>query len=216
MGLNPRVLKGGIVTMDAGTGAVTKVIPLQYNPDTVTRSLSAQASGTDSTDRSEALRLKGPAVETYTLDAELDLTDALEHPDIHPDANEVGLHPALAALDALVNPTLATLMANDALSRAGRLEILPMQAPLTLFVWSRQRIVPVRLTQLTITEEAFDTALNPIRAKVSLAMRVLTVNDLGFDHRGGSIFLSYLRTTERLAARGIAGSLGQLGITTIA
>jgi hypothetical protein len=216
MSPTPRVLRGGIVTMDAGTGALLKVIPLQYNPDTVTRSLTAQATGADSSDRSEALRLKGPAVETYTLDAELDLTDALEHPDTNPGATEVGLHPALAALDALVNPTLATLLANDALSRAGRLEILPMQAPLTVFVWSRQRIVPVRLTQLTITEEAFDPALNPIRAKIGLAMRVLTVNDLGFDHRGGAIFLNYLRTTESLAARSTAGSLGQLGITSIA
>lgn len=201
--------------MDAGTGAVLRVLALQYNPDTVTRSLTAQATGTDSADRSEALRLKGPAVETYTLDIELDLTDALEHPADNPAATDVGLHPTLAGLDALVNPTLATLMANDALARAGRLEILPMEAPLTLFVWSRQRIVPVRLTQLTITEEAFDTALNPILAKVSLGMRVLTVNDLGFDHRGGAIFLSYLRITERLAARAAAGTLGQLGITSI-
>jgi hypothetical protein len=215
MSLAPRVLSGGIVTMDATTGAILTVIALQYNPDTVTRSLTAQATGGDSSDRSEALRLRGPAVETYTLEAELDLTDALEHPAQNPAAADVGLHPTLAALDGLVNPTVATLTANDALSRQGRLEILPMEAPLTLFVWSKQRIVPVRLTQLTITENAFDAALNPIRASVNLSLRVLTVNDLGFDHRGGAVFLNYLRTTERLAARRTADGLGRLGITSI-
>ena len=51
--------------------------------------------------------------------------------------------------------------------------------------------MPVRLTEFSITEEAFDTALNPIRAKVSTAMRVLTVDDLGFDDRGGLLYLIY-------------------------
>ncbi len=79
------------------------------------------------------------------------------------------------------------------------LEILPIEAPLTLFVWSKQRIVPVRVTDLSVTEEAFDTALNPIRAKVSIGMRVLSVDDLGFDHRGGTLFMGYLRNKEALA-----------------
>ena len=73
------------------------------------------------------------------------------------------------------------------------LEVLPIEAPLTLFVWGAQRVVPVRVTDLSITEEAFDAALNPIRAKVSLGLRVLSVDDLGFDHRGGTLFMGYLR-----------------------
>ena len=123
-------------------------------------------------------------------------------------------HPQLAFLEGLINPTSATLQSNDALARAGMLEIIPVSAPLTLFVWSRHRIVPVRITGLTIAEEAFDTALNPIRAKVTFAMRVLTINDLPYDHPGSAIFLTYLRGTERLAAPGSA-ALSQLGITSV-
>ena len=63
-----------------------------------------------------------------------------------------------------------------------------METPLTLFVWSKNRIVPVRITDFSITEEAFDTVLNPIRAKISLGMRVLSVDDLGFQHKGGALF----------------------------
>ncbi|HEY5151337.1 MAG TPA: hypothetical protein VIJ23_16270 [Mycobacterium sp.] len=214
MTISPRVIKGGLVTMDPFTGAVLRVIPLQYNPDTLSRTLQLQASGAAATDRTEALRIKGPAVETINLEAEIDLTDALEHPADNPGAADVGLHPQLAALEGLLNPTAATLQANDSLSKSGTLEIIPMQSPLTVFVWSRHRVLPVRVTQLTITEDAFDVALNPIRAKVTLALRVLTVTDLGFDHRGGGMFMTYLRNAEQLAA-GARGTLGQLGITAL-
>ena len=61
-----------------------------------------------------------------------------------------------------------------------------MQSPLTLFIWSKNRIMPVRLTDFSITEEAFDPNLNPIRAKVSLGMRVLSVNDVGFDAKAAA------------------------------
>ena len=80
----------------------------------------------------------------------------------------------------LINPTVETLQADDAMANAGTLEIIPLEQPLTLFVWSKSRVVPVRLTEFSITEEAFDPNLNPIRAKVSLGMRVLNVDDLGF------------------------------------
>ena len=72
----------------------------------------------------------------------------------------------------MVYPTSAQLLSNNSLAQSGTLEIVPMEAPLSLFVWSKSRIVPVRVTEFSITEEAFDAALNPIRAKVSLGLRV--------------------------------------------
>lgn len=210
MTVSPRLVKGGLVSMDPGTGAILRILPLQYNPDTVTRSLSPQSVGATEGDRSEALRLTGPATETISLEAELDLADAMEHVDRVND----GLHPQSAALEGLINPTAETLRANDVLSRRGRLEIVPMQAPLTVLVWSRHRVVPVRITQLSITEEAFDALLNPILARVTLSLRVLSVDDLGFDHRGGAIFMTHLRNLERLAAP-VGGSLAQLGVTVV-
>jgi hypothetical protein len=79
-------------------------------------------------------------------------------------------------------------------------------------VWSKHRIVPVRITELSVTEEFFDTALNPIRAKVSLGLRVMSVSDFGFDHRGGSLFMSYLQAKERLAGLARPGELQELGL----
>jgi hypothetical protein len=212
--LSPRLLKGGIVQMDSASGRVLRVIALQYNPDTLTRSLQLQTAG-ESGDRSQALRLKGAAVETIKVEVEIDATERLNDPESNPDAVKLGIHPELAALEALVHPRADDLQANDALASAGVLEVLPLEAPMTLFVWSKQRVVPVRITDLSVTEEAFDVALNPIRAKVSLGLRVLSVDDLGFAHRGGTLFMAYLRSKEALA--GVAGSvpLSQLGIETI-
>ena len=70
----------------------------------------------------------------------------------------------------------------------------------------------MRITDFSITEEAFDPALNPIRAKVSLGMRVLSVDDLGFDSKGGSLFMSYQQQKEQLAAGAARATLSTLGI----
>ncbi|HEX6285405.1 MAG TPA: hypothetical protein VFZ71_11045 [Pyrinomonadaceae bacterium] len=210
---SPKLLKGGIVLIDPSSAAVRRIIALQYNPDTVTRTLQVKGASAEGGDRSEALRLKGPPTETIKVDAEIDAIDQLEIAD--GTTTQVGLHPQLAVLELIVYPTSAELQSNNSLARSGTLEIIPMESLLTLFVWSPQRIVPVRLTDFSVTEEAFDPTLNPIRAKVSLGMRVLSVDDLGFDHRGGSLFMSYLRNKEQLATRSQSGAFSALGITGI-
>lgn len=211
----PRVLRGGLVLLDPTSAAVLRTIVLQYNPDTLTRTLQVQGTGAQGGDRLEALRLKGPPAETIKLDAEIDASDQLEHPDQNRAAVELGIHAQLAALETIVYPPSARAQVNDALAAAGTLEIAPVEAPLTLFVWSAERVLPVRLTEFSVTEEAFDPALNPIRAKVSLGMHVLSVNDLPFAHRGASIFMAYHRRKEQLVTRAGTGSLGTLGIKGI-
>jgi hypothetical protein len=84
-----------------------------------------------------------------------------------------------------------------------------------LFVWSKNRIAPVRVAEFSIVEEAFDPALNPIRAKVSLGLHVMSTDDLGFSHRGATIFLNYLRTRETLARLTGGASLASLGLTSL-
>lgn len=212
---SPRLLKGGIVLIDPNTSAVLRIIALQYNPDTMTRTLQIKSVGAQGGDRSEALRLTGPPTETIKLDAELDLTDQLEFPDQNPTATQLGLHPQLAALETIVYPPSSQLQSNNSLAQAGTLEIAPMEGPLTLFVWSETRILPVRLTELSVTEEAFDPALNPIRAKISLGMRVLNVDDLGFAHKGGSLYMIYQQQKERLSTMSRGGTLSALGIRGI-
>ncbi|MGH9908963.1 MAG: hypothetical protein ACRD8U_25675 [Pyrinomonadaceae bacterium] len=210
---SPYVLKGGIVLIDPTTAQVKRIIVLQYNPDTLTRSLQVQAV-TEGSDRSEAFRLKGPPVETFKVEAEIDATDQLEAAQQNRIVVDNGIHPQISALETIVYPPSSQAQSNFALTQTGTLEIMPIEAPLTLFVWSPKRILPVRITEFSITEEAFDTKLNPIRAKVSLGMRALSYDDLGFATKGGSLFLAYQQQKERLAtmSQGIFGPLGIGGI----
>lgn len=193
-----------------------RVISLQYNPQSLTRSIQPQwyepQQGTDGEHR---MRFKGPALETIQIEAELDATDQLEHPDQNPDAIEFGIHPQLSALETLIYPTTQQLENRNRQASAGVLEIVPPESPLTVFVWSRHRVAPVRLTEFSISEEFFDPELNPIRAKVSLGMRVLTVDDLKFSHPGGKLFMAYLQYKESLSRRGLSRDFGSLGINAI-
>lgn len=209
----PKLIKGGLALLDPLAGSVLRIIALQYNPDTLSRTLQVKGVGGEAGERSEALRFRGPAVETIKLEAEIDATDALAA-GTEP-AISVGLHPDLATLEALVQPSSAALIAANGIAAGGSLEIAPAMAPLAVFVFGPQRIVPVRVTELSITEEAFDTQLNPIRAKVNLGLRVLSVDDLGFDSRGGGLFVGYLQARERLAARAVGGDFRTLGISGI-
>jgi hypothetical protein len=208
---SPKVVKGGIVLIDAGSAQVQRVIALQYNPDSLRRTLQAQRIG-EGAGHSEALRLKGPAVETLTVEAEIDAVDQLEFPDQNQSVVEAGIAPQLAVLESLINPSAADILANKALASAGTLEIAPMESALTLFVWGAKRIVPVEVTEFSITEEAFDPSLNPIRATVSLGFRVLSIDDLGFDHKGGSLFMAYLQSREQLASKAATFGFDALGI----
>jgi hypothetical protein len=213
---SPKLLKGGLIILAPGGSTPRRVISLQYNPDLLTRSYQVQGvGGEEKGERAQPFRLKGAAVESIKLDAEIDATDQLEFPDRNRVATEAGIAPEIALLEALVNPTTRELLAVDADARGGTLEILPPEAPLVLFIWGRNRIAPVRVTEFSVTEEAFDPELNPIRAKVSLGVRVLTVDDLGYAHRGGTLFLSYLRSREALAARASAATLEMLGISNL-
>jgi hypothetical protein len=213
---SPKLIKGGLVVLDAASGAVQRTIALQYNPDTLTRTYQVQGAGGDSGgERAQPFRLKGPAIESITLEAEIDATDSLEHPDQNANTVAFGIAPQLAALESLVNPSTRELLALNALAQSGTLEILSPEGPLVLFIWSASRVVPVRVTEFSITEEAFDVALNPIRAKVSLGLRVMTTDDLGFDHRGGSIFINHLRTREALAGKTGTASLPTLGVSNL-
>ena len=108
MGFSPRspqLIRGGLVLVDPDTGRALRVITLQYNPDTLTRTLQVKGVGGEGGE-SEALRLKGPPVETIKLEAEIDATDQLEAADSR-DAAQLGLHPQLAALETLVYPSSA-------------------------------------------------------------------------------------------------------------
>ena len=206
--LSPRTIRGAIVGLDLMSLPV--VLPFQYNPDTVERTVTPQGSGGgDGADRSEVLRLKGPPVETIKLEIELDATDRLAAGDDR--ARRDGVYPQLSALEMLVYPKSALTIANTVLLAVGTIEVIPPTAPLTVLVLGAKRALPCKFTELSITEEAHDSSLNPIRAKVSLGLRVLSTSDLPLTNPGYGLFLAHQIAKEAMAISGSTASLADIG-----
>jgi hypothetical protein len=205
---SPRLLKGAIVGVDK-MNPLASVIVFQYNPDTLTRRLEARSSGGDNSDRSEAYRLTGPPKETISLKIEIDASDEVDN--LNPAQLISGIHPTLAALEMLLYPKSLHVLANAILSNVGMLEIIPPEAPLTLFVWGPQRVLPVRLQNFSITEQAFDASLNPIRAEVELSLQVLSYHDLQVTHPGYGLFMVHQVMKEVLATTNVFNSVQNVG-----
>lgn len=204
----PRLLKGAIVALNSSGTFISSAIPFQYNPETLNRTLQVQASESESGERSEALRLEGAPVETISMDVELDATDSLEKAE--QPAISFGIYPQLSALETLIYPRSREVVKNMRQADKGTLEIVPMEAPMTLLVWGGKRLLPIRLTDFTITEEAYDTNLNPIRAKVSLTLRVLNYNDLPWNQRGAKLFLLNHKAKERMSQLAMLANLSAI------
>jgi hypothetical protein len=204
---SPRVLKGAIVAVDP-LNPLASVVVFQYNPESLQRTIRPRIAG-EGGERGEALRLAGPPEESISVDIELDATDGLETGDETAVAHGVGA--SLAALEMLVYPKSALVIANEILSGLGIIEVIPPEAPLTLFVWGPKRVLPVRITSFTITEQAFDPALNPILAKVHLGLQVLTYQDLGMVSVGGALSLAHQVSKEVTATITGAGTLAATG-----
>lgn len=207
---SPKLLKGALVTIDPESGQRT-VIPFQYNPDTLTRRLEPRAMGGEGGDKVEVYRLTGPPKETISLTVEIDATDQLEKNNSQALAD--GIHPALAALEVLIYPPVATINENERLAQEGNIEIIPPEAPLTLFVWGQKRVLPVRLTSFSLTESAYDESLNPIQAKVELSLQALSYNDFKQPHDGYDRFKTHHQRKEELARDYISGSASTLGVS---
>lgn len=219
--ISPKVLKGALVQVDPLNPQRTVVV-FQYNPDRMTRSLQTQASQSESSSPMP-MRLIGPPEETISLEVEIDATDQLLVSQAT--AQDIGIHPALASLELLVYPNAAQVIADEVLARTGILEIIPPEAPLTLLVWGALRVLPVHITSYSITEEAFDPNLNPIRASVELGMRVLNYHNSGLVSPAGVAFMAHQLTKEALAAVQLAntadtalrtGGDGEVGVVVIA
>ncbi len=193
---SPRLLKGALLGLDPAN-PLASVIQFQYNPETLSRTLKARTSPASGGAPGEAMRLAGPPEESFKLDVVLDATDQMETAD--PVTAQLGIHPQLASLEMLLYPKSALVIANEALLRLGTVEVIQPEAPLAILVWGVKRVLPVRLTGFSITEEMFDPNLNPIHAKVSLDLTVLSYFNLGLLSPGGALFMTHQLIKEGMA-----------------
>jgi hypothetical protein len=197
-------------------GATSKVIPFQYNPEQVNRSLSQGGASTGTTTatggsanrgqaQQDVLRVQGPPRESFNLSVTFNAADQLEIPEQNQNIVQHGLHAVLAMLEMLMYPPSYQVLQNESLADDGEVQLNPEDLPLVLLVWGRSRVVPVKVSNFSVTEEAFDPDLNPLQAKVELGLQVLNYVDLPGTSAGRDIYLSYQRQKETLANQFNAG-----------
>jgi hypothetical protein len=200
----PRVSKGALIEFRDGLGGnVERVVVFQYNPETMTRKLSTLRddtdAGTQAANQPSSERQTSTApVETINLTLELDATDQLEHPSEHPMVVKRGVLPTLSAIEMMMylerHSTIERSMERTTSERT-----TSTRQPTVLFIFGNSRIMPVRLTKLSIIEEAFDTNLNPIRAKVELEMKVLNDTEMEKNSLGYNAYLGYIANKRFLS-----------------
>jgi hypothetical protein len=197
----PPFLKGAIVAVDPATNSSPVTIAFQYNPQKVSRTLAPKKPPTEQSSSNEQ-RFEYAPNETFSIsDVMIDAADQLERGDAN--ARDVGIYPQLDALETLLYATSQRVTTDNKLLDEGQVEIAHHDPLLTLFVWGAKRVVPVELTRVAIEEQIFDTQLNPVRAQVTLEMRVLNYADFGRKDKGYSLFMAYHKSKERLAAKGV-------------
>jgi hypothetical protein len=209
----PKLLKGALISFEP-SNPEPQVIAFQYNPDSMSRSLQGQGGGAAAAGSSlEAFRIKGPPIETINLDIEIDASEKkLEQPEENARTAESGILPELSSLEILLYPQSQHIASIMNAASSGVLEVVPPEGPFTLFVWGPKRILPVHLTKFEIVEEAYDTNLNPIRAKVSLGLRVLSYLDISQDHPAYGLYSSHHIAKEALARMVATSDLSAVGV----
>lgn len=204
--LRPRIRKGGLAAYRPPSPVPTVII-FQYNPHEVSRSLK---QGGGARGRGDAQRTSGPPEETISFTVSIDAADQLEEPSANAATVAMGLHPVVSALESLLFPLFPLVVANEALALAGSGFVAAEEAPLTLLVWGRHRVVPVRVESLALREQAFDVNLNPIRLEADLSLKVLTYRDFSVSNPGYWVYMAGFAQKEGLAAASHFSSLSAI------
>ena len=176
--LRPNLLKGALAVYPTHTpgSQPSALIIFQFNPEAMKRTLAHRAApapnqGNSGAAKEDVLRVAGPPLETISITVDLHAADQLAEPDANTAVAENGLHPALATLELLMYPPTLNAQKIEEQAALGQVQVSPADLPLVLLIWGRSRVVPVKLTSFAISEDAFDTRLNPIAAKVELAVK---------------------------------------------
>jgi hypothetical protein len=194
------VLKGALVEFMPTflPNPVPNVIVFQYNPETMTHTWSQpeavppEYTPTGGVAASNPLAVKGMPGEEFSFTIAMDADDEIAEASLPTAAlaERPGIYSRLAALEMLLYPTgpgqsglvgavSAAIAAAQADQSPGATSAVPQSVmPVVLFIWGPGRIVPVRVTGLTITEKLYDSTLNPTHAEAQLSLRVLTPAEL--------------------------------------
>ena len=184
----PKTAKGALISLRSDTAGIrinpgTPTLVFQYNPETLTHTFSS-SNGEEASQK----EVNGDAYsisELISLTLEFDVADQLEHAARNRNVVEHGLHPVLAVLETIMH---------------SQSEVGSQAPPILVFLFGRNRTVPVWLESLKVIEEAFDPNLNPIRTSIELVMRVRGLSEFQKGSLGYAICEGYLDHRRMLSS----------------
>lgn len=222
---SPKLLKGALIEFSKRfLFSVPNVIVFQYNPESMTRKLDAWYAGAGDNkqnggDEPVNAQPHDPP-ETFDLALEFDAADELENPATKALAIVSGVSRRIAALEMLLYPedeeggllTSAVQSVSAAINNTVSFGARPVprgKVPDLLFCWGPGRIVPVRLTSFSVEEQAYSPQLSPLRAKVTVGLKILQPRNLPCSKEQSSELLKtsyniYIKTKKNLAAANMA------------
>ena len=175
--VRPILVKGALVIFDPGSIVPSNLITFQYNPESMTRGFQQQYPTYYSAYTNPEPFPSLPPLETFQVAIELDASDQLDSAHASDLVVTAGLRPVLAALELLMYPKSQVIQQTDQDAQSGKSSTTKVQTSTVLLVWGA-RVLPVRITSFSVTEQAFDNLLNPILARVDLGMTTLSDEEL--------------------------------------
>ena len=195
-------------------GPIPNAVIFQFNPETITRTLSIPPRAVNATQR-ETSQAGEPAYERFTVNASFSAAD--QHNSSNPVGLLYGVGPQLAALEAMVFPVQTPGgVLGAAVDAIGSLlgsrgpgptqQVPRVQTPRILFIWGLNRILPVIIESMTITEQIYDGNLNPMEAQVAIGLAVITPCDCCGDTIGQGALAYTQMMSDTMATVNLASS----------
>jgi hypothetical protein len=189
--------------VDNLSGSLPNVVIFQFNPDTLTRTVQVPrrpSSGKDT----ETSQAGEASIEKISLKASFSAADELgQNKEL---ARKFGVGMRLAALEKMVHPAgpLSEAVGKTLRAIAGTdpRQAIPREIyPRILFIWGKYRVLPVIIESMSITEQQYDMALNPVLAEVSISLAVNEIDKCSDDTVGrGALRYSNSRKDEQALA----------------
>jgi len=153
----------------------------QYNPERLVHTFSQNTPPVQA--GNSAPEVASPPSEYFSVTFDLDSVD-LDPPNQSQTATDLGVHPALAMLELMMQPQTVN---NQTV------------LPIVVFKWGAKRVVAVRVVSMSVEEKTFDQTLNPTRATVALTLRVLNASEVGASTGARGVCVSHQNTRVALA-----------------
>jgi len=173
----PNINRGVLILLDpkavSFTDRANSFFAFKYNPERLVHTFSQNAPS-QPVGNSTAF-VGGQPSEYFGLTFDLDSVD-LDSQNQSRIATDLGIHPGLAMLELMMQPQTADKQ---------------VVLPIVVFKWGSKRLVAVNVVNMSVEEKTFDQTLNPIRATVSLTLRVLTVSEVGSNAAAKSVCLGH-------------------------